>query len=152
MALTDEELRQLAQLEASLLADDPQLAHRLRGPGPRSLPFGRMMASALGLVVGLAMLVAGLQGNVLFSVLGFLLMLAACALAIGGGRSASSSGRGGRARQRQGLHGTGRHGTGRRRTGQSPGASSLHTRRSGGEGEFMDRVEDRWRRRQHGDL
>lgn len=139
MALTDEEKRQLAQLEASLLADDPQLAHRLRGTGQRALPVQRMMGTALGLVVGLAMLVAGLQTNVLLSVLGFLVMLAACALAIGGGRPASGSTRAARVQQRRAPH-------------HPAGGSSARnrTRRPGGDAEFMDRMEERWRRRQNG--
>lgn len=129
MALTDEERRQLAQLEASLAADDPHLASTLRGGRPKRVPVRRIVVATVGLAAGIALLIIGMQTDPLVSVLGFLVMLVSSVVAIGAwhtpGQPAGSSSRPRRPR------------SGRR--GPRPPR--------GGSGDFMNRMEERWRRR-----
>ena len=126
MPLSEHEQRLLEQMERQLYADDPKLASTLRGSG-RSLRH-RVVLGIIGIVVGLALLVAGVASQLwILGVAGFLVMLA-------GGWWASS-----------GWHSGG---------GASPGASrpaaggGSSPRKSG----FMSRFEERWERRRDGDL
>ena len=127
MALTDEERRQLAQLEASLAADDPHLASTLRGGRPKRVPVRRIVVATVGLAAGIALLIIGMQTDPLVSVLGFLVMLVSSVVAIGAWHN----------------------------PGQQAGPSRPHRqlgRRGprpprGGSGDFMNRMEERWRRR-----
>ena len=82
MALSEHEQRLLEQLEAALAADDPKLAHTLRGSRARSLHRRRAALAGVGFVVGLAALVVGMQFTWVISVLGFVIMLASTVLAI----------------------------------------------------------------------
>lgn len=76
MPLSDEEQRMLAQLEASLAADDPHLARTMRGANaPRKIRHHVALACVLAFVLGLAGLVAGVEVHPVIGVLGFLLML-----------------------------------------------------------------------------
>ncbi len=83
MALTEEERRRLAQLEADLAADDPKLANALRGSGHRWARRQTVLAALL-FFVGLAALVGGMEVHWLVSVLGFVVMLGAAVLALRG--------------------------------------------------------------------
>lgn len=84
MALSEQEQKLLAQLEASLAADDPELARTLRGSSTdRPAAPRRLGLAVFGLLVGLGGLVAGVQLHPLVSVLGFLLMLASVLVARG---------------------------------------------------------------------
>ncbi|MDO4784321.1 MAG: DUF3040 domain-containing protein [Propionibacteriaceae bacterium] len=82
MALSEDEKRLLAQLEASLAAEDPHLADTLRGTGTRSLHRRRAALAGLGFVIGIVALVAGLRISPIVSVAGFIVMLAAAIIAI----------------------------------------------------------------------
>ena len=82
MALSEDEKRLLAQLEASLAAEDPQLADALRGTGTRSLHRKRAALAGLGFVIGVVALVAGMRVSPFVSVAGFVVMLAAAIVAI----------------------------------------------------------------------
>jgi hypothetical protein len=80
--LSEHEQRLLDQIEQALYAEDPKFASavrsaRARSRGRRSIVFG-----ALGVVVGLALVLVGLIGNVIvLSVVGFVLVVASCAYA-----------------------------------------------------------------------
>ena len=125
MALTDEEKRQLAQLEASLAADDPRLADTLRGARPRRMPVRRIVLATAGLAVGVALLILGMQIDPLVSVLGFLVMLVSSVAAVGA------------------WHGGERpHRTTRTSRGHHASRPSRPHK-----GDFMNRMEERWRRR-----
>lgn len=78
MALSEEEQRLLAQLEASLAVDDPKLASVLRGTGYHVASRRTLTTATLGFVVGLAVLVLGLPISEWLSVAGFVVMLASC--------------------------------------------------------------------------
>ena len=83
MALTEEERRRLAQLEADLAADDPKFANALRGSGHRWARRQTVLAALL-FFIGLAALVGGMELHWLISVLGFVVMLGAAVLALRG--------------------------------------------------------------------
>jgi hypothetical protein len=131
--LSEHEQRLLDQIERELYAEDPKFAHAVRTTNPQSHYKRQIIKAALGLVVGIAVLMAGLvvsKGtvSVAISVTGFLLMLASGVWAlsswkrmtgVGADYEAGGSSGGGRAPR----------GGGRQQSG------------------FMNRLEERWRRR-----
>ena len=126
MALSDEEQRLLEQMEAALAADDPKLVNALRGTGVRRVHRRRAAIAGVGFFAGLALLVARISINPFLSVFGFVIMVAAAVTAIYSwqhvGTSADFDNGGDRAKTAQGS-----------RSGDSQG--------------FMDKMEERWRRR-----
>ena len=132
MALSDEEQRLLAQMEAALAAEDPKLVNALRGTGVRRVHRRRAAVAGVGFFLGLALLVAGisLDGDVVsivVSVLGFVVMVASSVVAIYswqhvGGPGADQA--------------------------QTPDrATSAQGSRGGGDQGFMNKMEERWRKR-----
>lgn len=122
MALSEEEQRLLAQLEASLTADDPKLAQTLGSSHtPRQIHGRRATLAGLIFLAGLVMLVAGLQTIWVISVVGFLAMLAGTILGLGAWQKVTD-----------------------------PQAAPRPTPKPSEP--FMGRMEDRWRRRQDGDV
>jgi len=80
MALSEEEQRLLDQLEASLAADDPDLAQKFGAKPARQARGGRLALCVVGFILGLAALVGGITLGWVLSVLGFVVMLASAAL------------------------------------------------------------------------
>ncbi|HET9128560.1 MAG TPA: DUF3040 domain-containing protein [Propionibacteriaceae bacterium] len=128
MALTDEERRQLAQLEASLAADDPHLASTLRGARPKRVPVRRIVVATVGLAAGIALLIIGMQTDPLVSVLGFLVMLVSSVVAVGAWHNPDQP-------------------PGSPRPRRTPGHRRPRTPHQRSGGDFMNRMEERWRRR-----
>ncbi len=122
MALSEEEQRLLEQMEAALAAEDPKLASTLRGTRTRRLHRRRAALAGLGFVVGLAALVAGMQVGAAVSVIGFIVMLAATIIALTSWQHVGDEGASSRPLSRP--------------------------RTPSGDSAFMDRMEERWRRRQ----
>ncbi|HVD52746.1 MAG TPA: DUF3040 domain-containing protein [Propionibacteriaceae bacterium] len=125
MALSDEEQRLLEQMEAALAAEDPKLVNALRGTSVRRVHRRRAAIAGVGFFAGLGLLIAGISINPFLSVLGFVIMVAAAVTAIYswqhvGGNADAAQGRD-RAKTAQGS-------------------------RADGQG-FMDKMEERWRRR-----
>ena len=80
MPLSEHERRQLEQIERALRADDPQFADAVAAADPRVHYKRRIIAAALGLVIGVGLLLAGVVINVIaVAVAGFGVMLA-CSL------------------------------------------------------------------------
>ena len=123
MALSDEEQRLLEQMEAALAAEDPKLENALRGTSSRRVHRRRAALAGVGFFAGLGLLIAGISINPFLSVLGFVIMVAAAVTAIYSwqhvGTSAPTRG-GDRPRAQQGTS---------------------------SDGTFMDKMEERWRRR-----
>ncbi len=143
MPLSEHEQRQLEQIEQALYADYPKLAQAVRARDPRVHYKRRMLAAAAGFIVGIGALLAGVIYRQHFfpwiAVGGFVVMLACAMWALTSWRhmGGTLSGRGMAARV------TGGRGTGR---GRGP------ARRGPGTGQtFMERMEERWRRRQEGE-
>ena len=92
MALSEEEQRLLEQLEASLAADDPKLAQTLGSSStPRQIHGRRATLAGVLFVVGLVLLVVGMQTSWAVSVIGFIAMLVATVIALGSWRKATDS-------------------------------------------------------------
>lgn len=124
MPLSDEEARLLHQLEQSLAAEDPDFASTLRGS--KLLAKSKRVAtlSIVGFLTGLGLLFGGVvMARTWLGVVGFVVMLGAVYVFVTAGRS--------------GLAGSGEPS----RTSAAPKPS----------GSFVDRMEERWHRRQQGD-
>lgn len=126
MALSEEEQRLLEQMEAALAADDPKLVNALRGTGVRRIHRRRAALAGVGFFAGLALLIAGMMVTPFLSVLGFVVMVAAAVTAIYSwqhvGSTADPAG------------------------GRDHAKSAQGSRHSDGLG-FMDKMEERWRKR-----
>lgn len=123
MALSEEERKLLAQLEASLAAEDPKLAQTLGSRNTsRQIHARWAMLAGLVFLLGLVLLIVGMQTVWVLSVLGFVLMFTATIVALGSWRKATET---------RSTH----------RPQPKPSSEP-----------FMGRMEDRWRRRQEGDL
>jgi len=143
--LSEEELRLLEQMERALVEEDPKFASTLRGTTLRQSARRKAVLAGVVFVVGIVVLMTGVVAEQpVVGILGFLVMLVSATVGLtflrgqrtapageaphaqGGGSVASRGGftviDGGRAgKQRRQRHQTG--------------------------GSFMDRMEERWRRR-----
>lgn len=129
MALSEQERKLLEQLEASLMAEDPKLAETLRGTNEVRIHRRRATLAGLGFLLGVVVLVAGVQIHPAVSILGFLLMLASAIVGVNSWHRASGDGEG----------------------GWQPSDPHPPTGTKPGHQDFMERLEERWRRRQEGD-
>lgn len=128
MALSEEEQRRLEQLEALLSEDDPKLANTLRGTShPVTINGKRLAISIVGFVLGIALLVVGMQWGWFISVIGFVLMFVSAAWFV--------MGRGG-------------DGAPTREPSRPTPYSPTGSRRGDSSTPFMDKLEERWKRRQ----
>ncbi|HUQ00268.1 MAG TPA: DUF3040 domain-containing protein [Aeromicrobium sp.] len=124
MPLSDEEARLLHQLEQSLAAEDPDFASTLRGSKLLAKSKRLAAVSAIGFLAGLALLFTGaVSARTWIGVLGFVVMLAAVYIFVTAGR--------------RGFGASAERG----RASSSPKPS----------GSFVDRMEQRWQRRQNGE-
>ena len=160
MPLSEHEQRQLEQIEQALYADYPKLAQAVRAKDPRIHYKRRVVQAAIGFLLGVGLLLAGVVSKVIFiGVGGFVVMLACAMWALTSWRHMGGAATG---RAATGGTATGRAATGRAPTGRtaSPGRAPAAPRgrkprkdrrgRSGRTG-VMERLEERWRRRQQGD-
>src|SRR5262249_43337135 len=137
--LSDHERRQLEQIEAALRAGDPRFAGAVRAADPRVHYRRRVIAAALGFLVGVGLLLAGVVVNVvLIAVAGFLVLLACTLWAVTSYRRMTGSSPG-RAPGNNRGSGSKRRAARVRRRGTQVGTG------------LMGRLEERWRRRQRGD-
>ena len=129
MPLSEHEQRLLEQMERALYAEDPKFASSMRGADARRHHRRRIVLALAGFVAGVAVLFTGLVKQIIpLGVLGFVVMLASVWFAVLSWQrlskpagSASAAG----------------------------GATPLNPRRrqKAHRGGFMDRIEERWRRR-----
>lgn len=121
MPLSEHEQRLLEQMEKALYAEDPKFATSLRSSAGTRAARGRAVLGVLGILAGLGLLIAGVATTVIaLGIVGFLVMLVG-AVALYSSFSA-------------------RPAVAEEATAPSPRAP----RPTSG---FMDRMEDRWRRR-----
>ena len=139
MPLSEHEQRQLEQIEQALYADHPRLARKMRAKDPKVHYRRRVVQAAVGFVIGVGAVVAGfILKYSWLEAIGFAVMLGCSVWAVSSYRRMS-----GIVLERR--HGRDRGGMerGRRsrnRRGPKPAASSG----------LMERIEERWRRRQEG--
>jgi Protein of unknown function (DUF3040) len=136
--LSEHEQRLLEQMERALYAEDPKFASALRGSDLRGRYRRRALLGIFGVVVGLALLPIGIAAKVFpVSVLGFLIMLGSAIWAVTSWRRVPAPGD-------LGIAGTAtaapRRGRGRANRGSK---SKSRAPKQG----YMDRLEERWRRR-----
>jgi hypothetical protein len=137
--LSEEELRLLEQMERALVEEDPKLASTLRGTSLRRSARRRAILAGFVFVVGIAVLMTGaITQRWYVGLAGFVIMLASATVALGSIRGHQ----GGGAEPRSTDHASGftvieggrHHGRTRK-----PRNTSHHS--------FMERMEERWRRR-----
>lgn len=79
MPLSDHEQKLLDQIEQALYAEDPKFASAVRSARSHSSVRRSIVLSVLGVLVGLGLVLVGLVANlIVLSVVGFLLVVAAC--------------------------------------------------------------------------
>lgn len=141
MPLSEEELRLLEQMERALVEEDPKLASTLRGTAFRRAARRRAIFAIACFVLGVVVLMTGAVASIpVVGVVGFVIMLASATIALTAVRGQHG---GAGADPRSAAHPS--HGG----FTVIDGGRSGRTRRPkrGSSGSFMDRVEERWRRR-----
>jgi uncharacterized membrane protein YedE/YeeE len=137
--LSDHEQRLLEQMERALAAEDPKLASALRGVDLRTRQRRRAVAGAVVFVIGMVMMLGGaimmttargVAGYILVSVLGFLVMLVSAYYVATSLRHMPAAGEVPKVVPLRGRSHPAR--------GKAKAKST---------GTFMQRVEERWRRR-----
>lgn len=142
MPLSEEELRLLEQMERALSAEDPKFASTLRGTALRRTARRRVILAGVALAAGVCLLTAGVITKLwVVGVVGFVIMLGSATWGLGALRSqaaATPETTAPRINRGFGVVDGGRAGRPAGK-GRAP-----RQRRSG---TFMERVEERWRRR-----
>ncbi len=145
MPLSEEELRLLEQMERALVEEDPKLASTLRGTRLRSSARRRAIVAGVSFVLGIVVLMTGAVSELYpVAIAGFVIMLASATIALTAIRGQRNAAANGGPEQQQAVPDAGSqgftliHGGGR---GRRPRRTS---------GSFMERMEERWRRRREG--
>ncbi len=126
MALSEHEQRLLEQMEKALYAEDPKFATSLRSPVLSRASRGRAVLGVLGVLVGMCVLVAGVAVPLpALGVLGFAVMLVSAVIAYAAFKAAPAQAAQPATEQDE----------------QAP-------KQARGRSPFMERMEDRWRKRQ----
>ena len=135
MPLSEHERRQFEQIEAALRDGDPRFAGALRAADLRVHYRRRVITAALGFLIGVGLLLAGVVINViLISVAGFVVMFACALWAVASYRRMTGSSTG-RTPAEDGGSGNKRRAAKGRRAGTQA------------KPRLMQRLEERWRRR-----
>jgi hypothetical protein len=139
--LSEHEQRQLEQIEQALYREDRRLARLVRSSDPRVHYKRRVVQAAIGLAAGAGMIAAGVAVQMIYlAVAGFAVMLLCGVLALSGWRHMAGAAIDGRRRS-----------AGARRPGAKSTKSGGKKKRSGSRrAAFMERLDERWRRRQEG--
>jgi len=138
MPLSEHEQRMLEQIEKALYAEDPKFAHSVRARDPRVHYRRRVILAVIGFLLGVGLLVAGVIIKYIpMGVAGFLVMLTSALWALSSWRHMSGLGP-------------------RRAPAPAAAPAAARKRRSRSRSQptdlgFMERLEERWRRRQEGD-
>lgn len=137
MPLSDHEQRLLEQMERALYQEDPKFASSLRSGRNGTVDRKRVVVGALGVVVGLVVVVAAVATSLVpVGVVGFALMVAGAFWALNATRG-KEQGESSEAAPEEGA-------------GPLP-PTDAGPKRSSGQSAFMSRMEERWRRRREGD-
>ncbi|QCX27170.1 DUF3040 domain-containing protein [Nocardioides jishulii] len=142
MPLSEEELRLLEQMERALVEEDPKFAHTLRGTGGQRASRRRAIIAGVVFAVGVVVLMTGaIAAMPVVGVAGFVVMLVSATVAVTALRAPSKPEP---APLRETPQGFGVVDGGRRgRATKAPRASrSRHS--------FVERMDERWRRRRDG--
>lgn len=135
MPLSEHEQQLLEQMEQALYAEDPKFASHMQGAATRSAVRRRYIIGALGLVVGLALVLVGVNTVMWVGVAGFAVMVAGGAYAFTPPRQKGAR-----------LATVQKDGSVRK---VQPAAPARKKKRQPTSGSFMERLEERWERRRH---
>ena len=134
MPLSEHEQRLLEQMERALYAEDPKFASSLRSAAPRPGNRRKAAIGVLTLLIGVALLIAGpVTSYVALGMVGFVVMLVGTMLVISSMRAEPAE---------------------TAATAAAPGSTAPKAAKAAKEpksGGFMDRVEERFRKRREGD-
>jgi hypothetical protein len=155
--LSEHEQRQLEQIEQALYADYPRFAHAARRTDPRVHYKRRVVEAAFGFLLGIGLLLGGVVSMYIWiGVVGFVVMLACAMWALNSWRHMTGNAA---ARGPTSVRGAGPG----RGAAAGPAAGPGRKARSGRGGgkerrsgkarspRLMERLEERWRRRQERD-
>ena len=126
MPLSEHEQKMLEQMEQALAAEDPKFASQMQGRSLAALQHRRWIVGVVGVIAGLGLVLVGINTTMWVGALGFAFMVASAVYAVTPPRKA-----------RLGVvrgDGTTAPATGRRKKGQRS---------------FMDRLDERWERREN---
>ena len=127
MPLSEHEQKMLEQMEQALAAEDPKFASQMQGSSLASLQRRRWLVGAVGVIAGLGLVLVGVNTTMWVGALGFALMVASAVFAATPPRRA--------------------------RLGVVRGDGTTEVRAKGGrkkgKSSFMDRLDERWERRQN---
>jgi len=129
--LSEHEQRLLDQIERALYAEDPKFAHAVRAKDPQVHYKRRIVKAVLGFVLGVVVLMTGLVLNagtttIVVGVAGFLIMVVACVWGLTSWKRMAGI------------------------AGPEAGPRIRQPGRRPPRGGFMERMEERWRRRTEG--
>lgn len=127
MPLSDHEQKMLEQMEQALAAEDPKFASQMQGSTLASMQRRRWLIGAVGIVLGLALVLVGVNTTMWVGAIGFAVMVTAAVFAATPPRRAALG-------VVRGDGSTAPHSSGGRKKGQKS---------------FMDRLDDRWEKRQN---
>ncbi|MDP9845117.1 hypothetical protein J2853_004328 [Streptosporangium lutulentum] len=126
--LSEHEQRLLDQIEQALYAEDPKWANTVRISDPRSHYRRRLVKASIGFILGVVLLMVGVVIiNIPLGVGGFVVMLAACLWGLSSWKRMN--------------------GFGEASAAAPSDQPQSKARRRGSRPSFMERVEERWRRR-----
>ena len=132
MPLSEHEQRQLEQIEQALYREDPKFGRRVRSSDPRVHYKRKLVLALIGVLIGAGLVAAGVvTHHVYYEAAGAAVLVLSLLWAVANWRQRATRTR--RAR---------------------PGAKGRPDRRrppAGGRSSLMERLEERWRRRQEGD-
>ncbi|MFQ6170596.1 DUF3040 domain-containing protein [Oryzobacter sp. R7] len=129
MPLSDHEQKMLEQMEQALAAEDPKFASQMQGSSLASLQRRRWVLGGIGVVAGLGLVLVGINTTMWVGAIGFAVMVASAVFAATPPR-----------RARLGVV---------RADGTAGPAPKGAARRKGGQKSFMDKLDERWERRQN---
>lgn len=134
MPLSEHEQRQLEQIEQALYTEDPKFVHAVRSSDPRVHYKRRAFQAVAGFVLGVGLLLGGVISQYIWvGVAGFIVMLVCSMWALTSWR-----------------HASGTFGMSRPKTTQRRRRREARARGRVAAPGMMERLEERWRRRQEG--
>ncbi|MFS3130248.1 DUF3040 domain-containing protein [Nocardioides sp. Bht2] len=137
MPLSEEELRLLEQMERALSEEDPKFASTLRGTSLRHAARRRAVIAGVIFVLGIVVLMTGaITEMIVVGVIGFVVMLAAAMVGLTAlrGQNAAPAAQAPRTTRHEGFS-------------ILDGGRASRGRKRGSDGSFMERMEERWRKR-----
>jgi predicted tellurium resistance membrane protein TerC len=143
--LSEEELRLLEQMERALVEEDPKFASTLRGTSFRRAARRKALLAGVVFALGVTVLMTGAIMNIIpLGILGFVIMLASATYGLAVLRGHAPAAASTATERDHGSHGFSVIDGGR------AGKSSRRSRRNRSSHTFMERMDERWRRRRDG--